>query len=67
MDVILLIADADVRRRNELRRFFWDSGFLVAVAGNGLECLAELLALEPDVLVIALEIPWGGGDGVIER
>ena len=67
MDAILLIADADVRRRNELRRFFWDSGFLVAAAGNGLECLAELVALEPHVLVIALEIPWGGGDGVIAR
>ena len=67
MDAILLVADADVRRRNELRRFFWDSGFLVAAAGNGLECLAELVALEPHVLVIALEIPWGGGDGVIAR
>ena len=67
MDAILLIADNDVRRRGELRRFFWDSGFLVAAAGNGLECLAELAALEPDVLVIALEIPWGGGDGVIAR
>ena len=67
MDAILLIADNDVRRRNELRRFFWDSGFLVAAAAHGLECLAELLALEPHVLVIALEIPWGGGDGVIAR
>ena len=25
------------------------------------------MALEPNVLVIALEIPWGGGDGVIAR
>jgi CheY-like chemotaxis protein len=64
---ILLIADSDVRRRGELRRFFFNSGFLVAAASNGLECLAELVALEPDVLVIALEIPWGGGDGVIAR
>ena len=64
---ILLIADNDVRRREELRRFFFNSGFLVASASNGLECLAELVALEADVLVIALEIPWGGGDGVIAR
>ena len=64
---ILLIADNDVRRRGELRRFFFDSGFLVASASNGLECLAEVVALEADVLVIALEIPWGGGDGVIAR
>jgi len=64
---ILLIADNDVRRRGELRRFFFDSGFLVASTSNGLECLAEVVALEADVLVIALEIPWGGGDGVIAR
>ena len=67
MDAILLIADNDVRRRGELHRFFVSSGFLVAAASNGLECLAELVALEPEVLVIALEIPWGGGDGVIAR
>ena len=64
---ILLIADNDVRRREELRHFFFNSGFLVASASNGLECLAEVAALEADVLVIALEIPWGGGDGVIAR
>ena len=64
---ILLIADSDVCRRGELRGFFSSSGFQVAAAADGLECLAELTALEADVLVIALEIPWGGGDGVISR
>ena len=64
---ILLIADNDVRRREELRHFFFNSGFLVASASNGIECLAEVEALEADVLVIALEVPWGGGDGVIAR
>jgi FixJ family two-component response regulator len=67
MDAILLIADNDVRRRGELRRFFSNSGFLVAAASNGLECVAELVAMEPDSLVIELDIPWGGGDGVIAR
>ncbi len=67
MDAILLIADNDLRRGGELRRFFWDNGFLVATAAHGLECLDKLLTLEPDILVVALEIPWGGGDGVIAR
>jgi CheY-like chemotaxis protein len=67
MDATLLIADNDVRRRRELRRFFTDSGILTAAVASGLECLALLPAFEPDVLVIALEIPWGGGDGVIAR
>ena len=63
MDTILLITDNDVRRRRQLRRFFSGSGFLVAAASNGLECLATLVALEPDVLVVALEIPWGAATG----
>ncbi len=65
MEAILLIADNNVRRRGELRRFFWDGGFLVAEAADGLKCLAELLTLEPHVLVLALEIPPGGGAEVI--
>ena len=64
---LLLIADNHVRRRGKLQRYFSSSGFRVLAASNGLECLAKLVALEPDVLVIALEIPWGGGDGVIAR
>jgi DNA-binding NtrC family response regulator len=67
MDATLLIAENDVRSGRELRRFFSNSGFLVAAVANGLECRAALSALEPDVLVIALEIPRGGGDGVIAR
>ena len=42
------------------------AAFYVAV-GNGLECLAELVSLEPDLLVMAVDNPWGGGDGVIAR
>jgi DNA-binding response OmpR family regulator len=64
---ILLIADSDVRRRGELRRLFSSSGFRVVAAADGLGCLAELVAMEADILVITLEIPWGGGDGVIAR
>jgi len=65
MDATLLIADNDVRRRRELRRFFSESGFFVMAVANGVDCLAVLPALQPDVLVIAMEIPWGGGDGVV--
>jgi DNA-binding response OmpR family regulator len=67
MDAILLIADNDARRRGELRRFFSSNDFLVVEASDGLACLAGLMDLEPDVLVIELTIPWGGGDGVIAR
>jgi len=66
-DALLLIADNDVGRREELRGFFRGSGFQVAVAANGLECLAELAVVQPDVLIVAMQIPWGGGDGVLAR
>jgi DNA-binding response OmpR family regulator len=64
---MLLIADSDVCCRAELRRFFSKRGFLVLTAADGLGCLDELVAMKPDVLVLALDIPWGGGDGVIAR
>jgi CheY-like chemotaxis protein len=67
MDATLLIADNDAFRRNELRRYFFDNGFLVMRVANGLECISALASLAPDVLVLALEIPFGGADGVIAR
>ena len=67
MNSIVLIADNDVRCRRHLRRFFAKRGFMVLAAANGLECLDTLVSLEPDVLVVSADIPWGGGDGVIAR
>lgn len=67
MDCIILVADHDASRREHLRHFFCRSGFLVAAASNGLDCLTEVMGLSPDVLIVAIEIPWGGGDGVIAR
>jgi CheY-like chemotaxis protein len=63
----LLIADNDPFSRSSLSRFFSANGFQVATVSNGLECATELVERGPDVLAIALEIPWGGGDGVIAR
>lgn len=65
MEAILLIADNNVRRRSLLRRCFSGSDFLVMTVASALDCLTVLPALRPDVLVIEIGIPWGGGDGVI--
>jgi len=67
MDAVLLIADNDGCRRHELRRFFRESGFLTMAVADGLQCITALRSLQPDVLVIAAEIPWGGADGVVAR
>jgi DNA-binding response OmpR family regulator len=64
MDATILIADADFQSHREIRRFFSNSGFSVAGVTNALECRAAFSALEPDVLIVALEIPRGGGGRV---
>ncbi|HEV3143678.1 MAG TPA: response regulator [Gemmataceae bacterium] len=37
----------------------------VATAATGLECLAKLRTLGPDVLVLNPDLLWGGGNGVL--
>ncbi len=63
----LLIADSDAELRDVFRRFFSGSGFDVATAGDGLECLEQVRQFLPDVLVVEREILWGGGEGVLGR
>jgi hypothetical protein len=63
----LLIADSDAELRDVFRRFFSGSGFDVATAGAGLECLEQFRQFLPDVLVVEREMPWGGGEGVLGR
>jgi two-component system nitrogen regulation response regulator NtrX len=65
MDATLLIADADAQRRDAFRRFFSQCGFRVATAADGLDCLAKLRAIEPDVLIAEADMPWGGAAGVV--
>ncbi len=40
-------------------------GFIVATAADGLECVSQLRAYRPDVLVLDPSLPWGGGAGVL--
>jgi CheY-like chemotaxis protein len=44
-----------------------NGGFAVAAAPSGLECLARLRSFTPDVLVLDMDLPWGGGEGVLAR
>ena len=62
----VLIADGDELLLETLQSFLWDRGFEAEIAGNALECLTVLRAFEPDVLVLADELPWDG-EGAIVR
>lgn len=65
MDATLLIAEHPSLSRDALESFLVRCGFHVETAGDGPECLSALRALEPDVLVVDSELPWGGAAGVV--
>jgi DNA-binding response OmpR family regulator len=65
MNLRLLATDSDPLLLEIFRAYFPNFGFEVATAGNGLECLALLREFAPDVLVLSLELQWGGADGIL--
>lgn len=65
MKQTLLIADGDTELCDVYRKFLADRGYEVATSSDGLDCLRKLRELTPAVLVLDLELCWGGGDGVL--
>jgi DNA-binding NtrC family response regulator len=65
MGATLLIADGESPSRDALAGFFAQCGFQVEIACDGLECLFGVRALEPDVLVVDCELPWGGAAAIV--
>ena len=65
MSTRVLIADPDESLLCSYRSALSRTGFQVATASNGLECVAILRSFVPDVLVLELDMPWGGGVGVL--
>ena len=61
----LLIADRDAELCEAFRRFLTERGYEVETSTDGLDCLAKLRQVTPAVLVLDLELFWGGGDGVL--
>jgi CheY-like chemotaxis protein len=62
----ILIADQDQQWLERTERFLSNCGYEVVIASDGLECLGKLRELTTDLLVLEREMPWGGGDGVID-
>src|SRR5262249_2199386 len=42
-----------------------DHGYETETASDGLDCVSKLRSFLPDVLVLDLDLLWGGGDGVL--
>ena len=63
----MLIAEANAELRRAYGRLFSEVGLRVETAADGLECWTKLRGCSPGALVVDMEIPWGGGDGVLAR
>jgi DNA-binding response OmpR family regulator len=65
MNQTLLIAEGDAELCDAYRRFFARQGYDVETASDGLDCVEKLRRVTPAVLVLDLEVRWGGADGVL--
>jgi DNA-binding response OmpR family regulator len=64
----VLITDRNRHVRNFLRRELITEGYQVEVAADGRDLLRKIsIADPPDLLILDLEIPYGGGPTIIER
>ena len=61
----VLHADEDRELRETNADIFASRGFHVRTAGGGVDCVEKLRQFAPDLLILDLELPWGGGDGVL--
>jgi CheY-like chemotaxis protein len=61
----ILLAAPNSRAVALHQAFLTRLGFDVTVCGDGLDCVERLRRDQPDLLVLALELPWGRGEGVL--
>src|SRR5436190_19810404 len=66
MKSFLLVANGGKSITESVRRVMVRHDYHVETAAGGLECLAKLRQAKPDVFALDLDIPWGGGEGVLE-
>jgi DNA-binding response OmpR family regulator len=65
MKQTLLIADGDAELCDVYGQFLTEHGYEVETSSDGLDCLRKLRQWTPAALVLDLELPWGGGEGVL--
>lgn len=65
MTSAVFIADADAELRDLYREFFTHHGWRVQTSEGGLECLSQMRRYSPHLLILDLELRWGGADGLL--
>lgn len=66
MSTRLLVAHNPGAERFQIQRVLSHRGCTVQVANGGVECLEKLRRASFDLVILELELLWGGGDGVVE-
>lgn len=61
----VLIAETDLEFADILGRLLARQGYEVGIVADGLNCLNRLRASPCQLLLLDLDLPWGGGDGVL--
>jgi DNA-binding response OmpR family regulator len=59
----LLVASPFHVIADRIARSFSHGGYWVGTVEGGVDCVAEIERLPPDVVVLDRDIPWGGGAG----
>jgi len=65
MKPVLLLALGDAERCQVNRQYLGEHGYEVITSADGLDCVQKVRKHRPDVVVLDLELRWGGGDGVL--
>ena len=61
----LLVADGDLTLSNRLKLVAGDLGMQIETANNGVECVRRLRQRKPDLVLLNIDLLWGGGHGVL--
>jgi CheY-like chemotaxis protein len=65
MKPTVLIADNDPELCAVYQKLIAARGYRAETASDGLECLEKLRQAMPAAVVLDLDLPWGGGQGVL--
>src|SRR4051794_1417652 len=62
----VLIASSSAFRRDLYQQAVHSLGHEVVLADGGVDCVQQMRAHRPDLLVLEAPLLWGGSDGVLE-
>jgi two-component system KDP operon response regulator KdpE len=65
MKPMVLMAEGDAELCDLYKKYIAARGYEVETASNGLDCLKKLRCLMPAVVVLDMDLRWGGGNGVL--